>query len=168
MSGSTATVKIDAAAFSSILSELSPKILELYKPLMTAYGDGSDEYNAVSESMDMMKKLAELTFVGKDGITLTYRLSGGKITSCSANFDMQIDIRQIYKLLTGEDWQLVNNGTLDFTFKYNASLTKFGSTKVNIPRLRLIIHSRSNDMIKGFDCPRSVRPLGKMMVVDSR
>ena len=147
MSGSTATVKIDAAAFSSILSELAPKINELYKPLMTAYGDGSDEYNAVAESMDMMKKLAELTFVGKDGITLTYRLSGGKITACSANLDMQIDIKQIYKLLTGEDWQLANNGTLDFTFKYNASLSKYGTTKVNIPVLTADNSFSLNDMI---------------------
>lgn len=143
---SRVTVKIDNKSLIAILNDIIPYLFaQMEKSLAASVPE--EELEQIGE------ELAEFSFdgwqlLGNNGIVITYNLRNGVISSEETNADISIDISKIYTAITGEAWQFMSDGKLEFSINSVATFSKTGNTKVEFPTITAENSFFLSDMIK--------------------
>lgn len=143
---SKVTVKIDNKSLIAILNDITPYLFAQMEQSLAA--------SAPKEELEQIgKELAEFSFdgwqlLGDKGIEVTYNLRNGVISSEEANADISIDISKIYTAITGEAWQFVSNGKLEFSISSYTTVSNAGNTKVEFPTITEDNSFSLSDIIK--------------------
>lgn len=143
---SKVTVKIDNEALIAIVNDMIPY---LFSQMEQSLGKSIPE----EELLEIGEAFAAFSLDGwqlldNDGIVITYQLKNGVIASESVSADFCIDISKIYTAITGEAWEFVSNGKLEFTMDAAARVSKVGTTKVEFPAITEENSFSLSDMIK--------------------
>lgn len=127
-------IELDNDAVCKMLNELLPYTAEKIGLLM-------DKISGTSSSEDISGIAAQipsfdgLKLLGDEGISCTYSMSGGRISSARMVADVEIDISEIFTSLVGEEWIYESAGVLDFDVTASVKLSKVGTTSVDFPTL---------------------------------
>ncbi len=128
MKGSECTIKYDNDAFTAMLDELMDYMVNYIGNIT------SDMTGEEITGFDV-PSLKGIRFLGKDGVTSTYRLSGTKIASARETWDVSVSIADIYTRITGLEWPYESEGNIDIKIETDMNVTKIGTTHVTMPVL---------------------------------
>ncbi len=131
VSGGKCTIKIDNAGLLSMIREGMGQLSAICAPLLGDKQSKADFENALGA----LSSFKDFTILGKDGITLTYNFSGTKITSYTVDIDISLDLKELYKNITGNDWGFVSQGKVDFTVTSKGTCSNYDKTSVTLPNL---------------------------------
>ena len=135
ISGLKWVVKIDNDALISMTEEIMIYIFDLMSEISNT---ASIEFISTADTTpnpEEMPSLRGLKLLGDEGITYTYSLSSGKISSINVDADICIDISSLFTNVLDEPWFYDAKGLLDFKIKSDAKISKIGSTNVDFPAL---------------------------------
>jgi len=122
------TIKFDNAGFVNMIEELIPATLEEIEDVLQPIQDETAlEFD--------MPSLDGLQLLGKKGITYTYTIRGGNVVRCVENMDISLNIKNIYTLLTGEEWIYSSDGVINLKCDSDMNISKIGVTKPSFPEL---------------------------------
>lgn len=127
-------ISLDNEGLTKMLDEAMPYIMRQSANLMmdtTLSGDAAEEMMAMFDGISF----EGIKLLGDKGISCTYTLKSGKISKAELKTDISVDISKIYTSLTGMEWEFVSNGNIDFDVQIDATMSKIGTTKVNMPYL---------------------------------
>lgn len=129
--GGKCVVKIDNDALISIVREVLSYTSALYTPFVKEENVRAE----ITEALGAIASFKNCRILGKDGITLTYKLANGKISAYDVSADVDLDIAAIYESITGEKWDFVECNSLCLDIEVKSELTKYGKTTVDLPQL---------------------------------
>ena len=127
--GSSVTVTIDNKGFLNILKEIVELLIDEVLPEIPDFDkdDVEEFFNLLSGS--------NIKLLGNKGIVTKYTLSNGKISKISTNIDFCINIPEIYKAITQEEWEYISDGKLEFEAVLETDVSSVGTTKVQFPAI---------------------------------
>ncbi len=132
VSGSTVTITMDNDGFIAMTKEIVDYVLDIME---AAFGLNEDFVMPTQEELDEVYGILDkFKFLGKDGITCKYIISGGKLSSSEIKMDFDFDIKALVEDMTGF-WPAESQGKLSFTITEKVKVSKVGSTKVDFPKL---------------------------------
>ena len=132
VSGSTVTLTMDNDGFIAMTKEIVGYVLNIVE---AAFGMSEDFVMPTQEEMEEVYSILDnFKFLGKDGISCKYILSGGKLSSSEIKMDVDFDIKAFVEGATGV-WPAESQGKLSFTITEKVKVSKVGSTKVDFPKL---------------------------------
>ncbi len=76
-----------------------------------------------------------IKLLGENGLEIEVALLNGEISKVNTKTDVSLDLAEICKALTGEEWEYESLSTIDFTVATNAKFSQIGKTKVDFPVL---------------------------------
>lgn len=76
-----------------------------------------------------------INILGDKGIVCKYNIAGGKINSYEMNADISLNIKELYTVLSQQEWVYENEGEINFSVKCSAKIKNAGKTKVLFPEL---------------------------------
>jgi len=127
MSLTKATVKIDNEGLIGIINDFIPYMMNITEKYLP-----EEEKEIIAEEIDSFN-LDDIQLLGEKGMVYTFNFKNGKISTMSTDADISIDISGIYTSITGMEWNFVSEGKLDFTIETDVTVSKIGSTKVDMP-----------------------------------
>jgi len=141
-SGSRYTIRLDNDGFASFADE----ILQYTWTIMNEMNNDAD-MSIIGE----MPSVKGWKLLGENGFVCTYTTRNGKITKAEESIDISVDISEIYKAATGEEWAYSSNGLLDFTITAKSEISNVGSTKVTFPKLTAENTIEMSDFIPEYE-----------------
>ncbi len=146
-SGSRYTIKFDNESFTSYLDEVLSCVYEKSEEIYKSIGIVGGIYNP----LEYLPSVKGWKLLGENGFVCTYTTRNGKITKAEESIDISVDISEIYKAATGEEWAYSSNGLLDFTITAKSEISKVGSTKVTFPKLTAENTIEMSDFIPEYE-----------------
>lgn len=148
VSGNICTVEIDnaglialiedcIAVFGAKISALMPYFTEAASIGIIGGADGptaiytTDDTDAELPPEALFPSLDGVQLLGNEGIICKYTLSGNKPSKIEMDMDISINLSE----LIGDDWTSEKPLNIDFSVKYDANMSNFGTTKVDFPVL---------------------------------
>ncbi len=132
ISGSTVTLTMDNDGFIAMTKEIVDYILDIME---AAFGLSEGFVMPTEEELEEVYSILDnFKFLGKDGISCKYIISGGKLASSEMKMDFDFDIKALVEDMTGF-WPAESQGKLSFTITEKVKVSKVGSTKVDFPKL---------------------------------
>lgn len=127
-------ISMDNEALTKMLDEIIPYITRQMAGTMLNVAIDTQEF---LEVLDMFESISfdGLKLLGDKGIKYTYILKNGKISQMNVDADICIDVSNIYTALTGEVWNFVSSGKIEFSVASEAKLSKINTTSVAMPVL---------------------------------
>ncbi len=143
-SGNICTIEIDnagliamiedfIAVFGAKISALMPYFTEAASIGIIGGADGptaiytTDDTESEMPPEALFPSLEGVQILGSEGIVCKYTLNGNKPSKAEMNMDISIDVSEIFGLA-----EPLN---IDFSVKYDANMSNFGTTKVGFPVL---------------------------------
>ncbi len=127
-------IKLDNEALVGMIKEVIPYIFGQMRGILSSMGADGEEVGYFLEGLEKLP-LENIKLLGDKGITYTYILKNGKISSVNTDADICIDISGIYESLTGIKWNYIASGALKFAVKSSVAISKINSTTVTLPKL---------------------------------
>jgi len=124
LSGNTCIVRYSNDSFVALIEDTADYIKKMVSDMIPAT---DEDFEFEIPSMKGIKLL------GKDGIVCTYKLNGNNIKSLTEKWDISIGLAEIFKKVTGTEWNYEFDGNLDFSLECRADVSKIGTTHPQLP-----------------------------------
>lgn len=127
-------IKLDNDALTGMIKEVIPYAFGQMRGILSIMGaDGEEVY----DSLEWLEQIPfeNIKLLGDKGITYTYILKNGKISTVNTDADICIDISGIYEAVTGIKWDYMASGELKFAIRSSTVLSKINTTSITLPRL---------------------------------
>lgn len=148
-------IKLDNDALIGMVKEVIPYIFGQIRGLFSVMGAEGEEAEYIPEAIEQLP-LDGIKLLGDKGITYTYVLKNGKISSVNTDADICIDISGIYSALTGLSWDYISGGKLEFDVKASAAISKINTTTVALPTLTKENSFSLSDMLLQEEAPADI------------
>lgn len=158
MSSGKCIIKLDNDALIGMIKEVIPYVFGQMRGIFATMGADGEEINYILESLEQIP-FEKIKLLGDKGITYTYILKNGKISSVDTIADICIDISSIYESLTGMTWDYMASGTLGFEVKSKVTMSKINTTTVTLPKLTEENSFSLSDMLPKPQIPENMEEM---------
>ncbi len=158
MSSGKCIIKLDNDALIGMIKEVIPYVFGQMRGLFLTMGADGEEINYILESLEQIP-FEKIKLLGDKGITYTYILKNGKISSVDTVADICIDISGIYEAVTGIKWNYMASGTLGFEVKSKVTMSKINTTTVTLPKLTEENSFSLSDMLPKPQIPENMEEM---------
>ena len=134
MSSGKCIIKLDNDALIGMIKEVIPYVFGQMRGILSSMGADGEEAGYILEGLEQIP-FEKIKLLGDKGLTYTYILKNGKISSVDTVADICIDISSIYESLTGIQWDYIASGALGFEVKSKVAMSKINTTTVTLPKL---------------------------------
>ena len=151
-------VKLDNDALIGMIKEVIPYVFGQMRGILSSMGADGEEAGYILEGLEQMP-FEKIKLLGDKGITYTYILKNGKISSVNTDADICIDISGIYEAVTGIKWNYMASGALKFGIKTSVTLSKINRTSVILPTLTKESSFSLSDMLPKPQIPENIEEM---------
>lgn len=151
-------VKLDNDALIGMIKEVIPYVFGQMRGVFLTMGADGEEVNHILEGLEQIP-FEKIKLLGDKGVTYTYILKNGKISSVNTDADICIDISAIYEAVTGIKWDYMASGALKFGIKSTVTLSKINTTSVTLPRLTKENSFSLSDMLPKPQIPENMEEM---------